>query len=268
MLLQQKNAVIFGAGGSLGSGVARALAAQGARVFLSGLHLHTVLPVADSIIKDGGKAEAAQVDAMDKNAIDDYVKAVVQKAGSIDIVFNAIGVQDKQGMALTEMLPEDFLRPISIAMQTQFLTGTAAARIMQQQHSGVILSLSSTPGTMSYAMTGGFGPVCCAIESLSRNLAAELGVYGIRVVCIRSAGSPDSNPFLNAMRNDPEGTAAFIKKLEDDTMLKQLPMVADIANVAAFLASDHASGITGVTIDVTCGTTSGLNYKMPAITFA
>jgi 3-oxoacyl-[acyl-carrier protein] reductase len=152
-------------------------------------------------------------------------------------------------------------------METQFLTSTAVGRIMVKQKSGVILSLTATPGGIGYPNVGGFGPACCAIEGFSRDLAAELGRYGVRVVNIRSAGSPDSRPFIQAMESGGDEVKQFISKLEEDTMLKELPLMADIANVATFLASDLASKITGVTIDVTCGTTTGLNSGVTSIPF-
>jgi NAD(P)-dependent dehydrogenase (short-subunit alcohol dehydrogenase family) len=113
--------------------------------------------------------------------------SVVSKAGTVDITFNAIGFQDTQDIPLAEMELEDFIRPIRIAMETEFLTSTASARIMMQQRSGVILSLTATPGGIGYPKVGGFGPACSAIEGFSRNLASELGTYGIRVINIRSA---------------------------------------------------------------------------------
>ena len=165
------------------------------------------------------------------------------------------------------MQAEDFVRPVRTAMLTQFLTGTAAGRIMARQKSGVILSLTATPGGIGYPLVGGFGPACCAIEAFSRNLAAELGPAGVRVVNLRSAGSPDSKPFREALEQGGDEVKEFIDKLQDDTMLKQMPMMKDIANAALFLASDLAQRITGVTLDVTVGTTSALNYKLPSIAF-
>ena len=267
MILQNKNAVIFGAGGSLGGAIARAFADAGANVFLSGKNRNSVQKVADNIRDAGGKVEVAEVDALDEHQVKSYLDSVVSKAGTVDITFNAIGFQDTQDIPLAEMELEDFIRPIRIAMETEFLTSTASARIMMQQRSGVILSLTATPGGVGYPKVGGFGPACSAIEGFSRNLASELGTYGIRVINIRSAGSPDSRPFVEALSNGGDEVREFIKKLEEDTMLKQLPMMADIANVATFLASDLAGKITGVTIDVTCGTTAGLNYKVAPIAF-
>jgi 3-oxoacyl-[acyl-carrier protein] reductase len=162
---------------------------------------------------------------------------------------------------------EDFMRPIRRVSEGHFITGTAAGRIMTRQGSGVILSLTATPGGIGYPTAGGFGPACSVIEKISLGLASELGAYGIRVVNIRSGGSPDSQPFVDALAQGGQKAVDFIKKIEDDTMLKKMPLMNDIANVAVFLASDMAPGITGVTVDVTCGTTTALNYKAPGIAF-
>jgi enoyl-[acyl-carrier-protein] reductase (NADH) len=132
---------------------------------------------------------------------------------------------------------------------------------MIQQRSGVIISLTATPGGIGYPYTGGFAPACAAVESLSRNLASELGIYGVRVVNIRSGGSPDSRVFKEAMASNPDVMKEVFRSMEADSMLKKMPPMADIANTAVFVASDLAASITGVTIDVTAGTTAGLNYR-------
>lgn len=262
MLLSNKNAVIYGAGGSIGGAVARAFAAEGAKVFLTGHHRRALQEVADDILNAGGKAEIAEVDALDEKAVNSHLAAVVKKAGQVDVSFNAVGLLDTQSIPLTEMQLDDFTRPITRAMQTQFLTATAAGRAMMKQRSGVILSITATPGGIGYPLVGGFGPACCAIESFSRDLASELGPYGVRAVNIRSAGSPDTRVFREALESNEEAPG-FLRKLEEDTMLKELPMMADIADTAVFLASGKSGKITGVTIDVTCGTTNALNYKLP-----
>jgi 3-oxoacyl-[acyl-carrier protein] reductase len=164
---------------------------------------------------------------------------------------------------MVEMELEDFIQPINFAMRSQFLTATAAARVMIKQGSGVILSLTATPGGIGYPYTAGFAPACSAIETFSSNLAAEVGAANVRVVNIRSAGSPDSAVFKQAIDTNPGEMEPILRSMENDTMLKQLPLMADIANVAVFLSSDLAGKITGVTIDVTSGTTAGLNYKVP-----
>jgi 3-oxoacyl-[acyl-carrier protein] reductase len=267
MMLENKNAIIYGAGGSLGSEVARAFAAAGARVFLTGRNIHTVQRVADEILAAGGKAEADQVDGFDKKAIGDHIAGVVKKAGAVDISFNAVGVDVRQGCPLVDLPMDEYVGPVTLTLQTRFLTAAAAGKVMMKQRSGVILSLTATPGGISYPFTGGFAAACCAVESFSSNFAAELGPFGIRVVNIRSGGSPDSKVFQQAIDNDPEGMRTILGKMEEDTMLKKLPLMADIANTAVFLSSDLAGKITGVTVDVTCGTTVGLNSRVDRIPF-
>jgi NAD(P)-dependent dehydrogenase (short-subunit alcohol dehydrogenase family) len=261
MILQNKNAVVYGAGGSLGGAVAKALAGSGARLFLTGRNISSVQKIADEIIASGGNAETDQVDALDENAIRDHMNRVVQRSGRVDISFNAIGIEVVQNIPLVDMAVNDFVQPITSTMRTQFLTATAAGRVMIKQGSGVILSLTATPGGIGYPYTGGFAAACCALESFSRNLASELGPYGVRVINMRSGGSPDSRIFKQAIENNPGEMKSVLHKMEQDTMLKKLPLMADIANLAVFLSSDMAGKITGVTVDVTCGTTAGLNYR-------
>ena len=260
MLLANKHAIIYGAGGSLGGAVAIALAAAGAAVYLTGRNRTSVQAIAEKITEAGGKADVDVVDGYDETAINDHI----QKIGRVDISFNAVGVDVKQGAPLIDFSMDEYVVPITKTMQTRFLTAKAAGRRMIQQGSGVILSLTATPGGIGYPYTGGFAAACAAVESLSRNLASELGVYGIRVVNIRSGGSPDSRVFKEALDSNPEVMKTVLQTMRSDTMLKKMPVMADIANTAVFLASDLAAGITGVTVDVTVGTTAGLNYRAKA----
>ncbi len=263
MQLAGKTAVIYGAGGSLGGTIAQAFAREGAILCLTGRNMESINRIAEAIRAAGGQCHTAIVDAL--NAAD--VEKHLADLPRVDISFNAIGWEDRQDLALTEMEPEDFLRPLRRAMETEFLTCTAAARVMMRQQSGVILTLTATPGGIGYPHVGGFGPACCAVESLTRNLASEVGPYGVRVVNIRSGGSPDSRPFREAIEQGGNVVKEFLHKLEADTMLKKMPMMEDIANAAVFLASSRADKITGITLDITCGTTSALNYTIPSIPF-
>src|SRR5688572_5990998 len=102
-MLQNKNAIIYGAGGSLGGAVAKALAAAGARVFLTGRTISTLQKVADEILASGGRADVAQVDALDEKAINSHLEKVVQQAGTVDISFNATGTNVVQNLPLTSM---------------------------------------------------------------------------------------------------------------------------------------------------------------------
>jgi 3-oxoacyl-[acyl-carrier protein] reductase len=265
-MLQNKNAVIYGAGGSLGGAVAKALAASGAKVFLTGRTISSVQKVANDIIASGGSADADQVDALNEKEINSHLNKVVQQAGTVDISFNATATKVVQNIPLTNMTVDDFINPLTLMMRTRFLTAIAAGKVMMKQGSGVILSLTATPAGIGYPYTGGFAPACTAIETFSQNLASELGVYGVRVVNMRSAGSPDSQVFKEAIDHDPGAMKLVLQKMEADTMLKKLPLMSDIANLAVFLCSDMAGKITGVTVDVTCGTTAALNYRVVSAT--
>ena len=257
MLLDSKNAVIYGGGGAVGGAVAKAFAREGAKVFLAGRTLEKVNAIAEEILGSGGVAEAAVVDALDKESIESYLGDVTRKAGSIDISFNAIDLGDAQGAPLVEMTHEHFMLPIGNAMKTQFLTATAAARHMAKERSGVILAITAQAGRKPYPNTGGFGVACAAIEGLCRQLAAELGSHGIRVICLRSSGSPDAPGVEAAMRLHAENAGISLQAMEEriaeNTLLKRMPRLADVANAAVLMASNHANAITGAVANVTCG---------------
>ena len=258
-LLLNKNAVIHGAGGAIGGAVARAFAREGAKVYLAGRTLAKLDAVASDISARGGLAETARLDALDERAVRDHADAVAEKAGRIDVLFNAIGMEDVQGTPLMEMAVEDFLHPISVATRAQFLTARAAARHMVGKCSGVILTIIAGPPE-AIPHLGGFGPACEAIQGLWRGLAAELGPQGVRLICLRSAGSPDTPDVQETFKRHARATGMTLERFLADassgTLLRRLPTTAEVANVAAMLASDRARAMTGTFINVTCGSRS------------
>ncbi|HJY96745.1 MAG TPA: SDR family oxidoreductase [Streptosporangiaceae bacterium] len=244
MLLENKNAIVYGAAGAIGGAVARAFARDGARVFLAGRTLATLEEVAAGIRAHGGMADAAQVDAMDKAAVDAHADRVVAAAGSIDVSFNAVAVGAVQGVALTELSVEDFLAPITGLCRTNFLTATTAARHMATQGAGVIVTLSASSAKETRHQMGGFSLANAAIEALTRTLAGEFGRRGVRVVGLRSNFTPETYPAVT-----DEQLAPLLK----DTLLGRLPRLADLAGTAVYLASDGAGAISGAMVNLTCG---------------
>lgn len=257
MLLEDRKAVIYGAGGAVGGAVARTFAREGAHVFLTGRRLAPLQALAQEILAAGGQAETAQVDALDPLAVRQHADEVVRQAGSLDVSFNVIGVEGSQGTPLAGMSQDDFSVTIITAMRTQFLTMTAAARHMIRQGSGTILAISATPAGMPIPNSGGFGVACSAIEGLCRQLAGEVGPQGVRVICLRSAGSPDAPGVREAFRIHAENAGMtfdeFLVYASSGTLLKRLPLLADVANVAAFMASDGARAMTASIANLTCG---------------
>ncbi|MFB9807596.1 SDR family NAD(P)-dependent oxidoreductase [Haladaptatus pallidirubidus] len=244
-MLDDKVAVIYGAGGSIGGAVARTFAKKGARVFLAGRTQTTLEEVAEDIRSDGGEADTAVVDALDDQAVDKFVDAVVEETGRIDISFNLIGIGDVQE-PLTELSVEDFVQPITIAMRTQFLTTRAAARYMIERESGVILTFGGSnpdapPGT------GGFKVALDAIEGLRRQWAVELGPHGIRVVTLKTGSVPESIP------DDVEYRDEIAAATKEATLLGRAATLADVGDVAAFVASEQARTITATEVNISCG---------------
>jgi 3-oxoacyl-[acyl-carrier protein] reductase len=265
VLLENKNAVVYGGGGSVGSAVARAFAREGARVFLAGRTLATLDEVAGEISATGGTAETAEVDALDERAVDAHADAVAEKAGGIDVSFNAIGHGDVQGMPLRAMSYEDFARPITVAMRTLFLTARAAARHMVEHGSGVIMAITAATARQVIPEVGGTGVTFDAIESQCRQWASELGPHGVRVVWLQTSGLPEALADIPVFPEYGTGIgsgagmtrAELIAWLEGKAMLRRLTSLADVGNAAAFVASDRAGAMTGCGVNVSCGSFPG-----------
>jgi 3-oxoacyl-[acyl-carrier protein] reductase len=245
MLQENKVAVIYGAGGSIGGAVARAFAREGARVSLAGRTQSKLDKVADQIRANGGVADTAAIDALDERTVDEYVDSVVEVAGYIDISFNVISYGDVQE-PLTEISVEDFIRPITTAMRSQFLTTRAAARHMVGRGSGVILAFGGD-GAQTLPGLGGFKVALDAIEGLRRQWACELGPNGIRVVTLKTGGVPESLPDTESGRDE------IIASIQEATLQKRAATLADVGNVAAFVASDQARTMTATEVNISCG---------------
>lgn len=257
MLLSGKNAVIYGAGGSIGRHLATAFAREGAAVHLCGRNVRALQAVSEEVRALGGKATVSSVDALEMSAVRDHANEIEAAAGSIDISFNLIGVEDDQGTALTKMSKADFLRPITIGAEAHFTTATEAARRMVKRGTGVILALTATPSRLALPLVGGFGAYCCAIEGFYRGLAAEIGPAGVRVTWLRSAGSPETfgDDVAANEHGDQAGIAEsdYLEQMRSATLLKRFPRAEEVADAAVLAASDRASAITASAVNVTCG---------------
>jgi NAD(P)-dependent dehydrogenase (short-subunit alcohol dehydrogenase family) len=190
MMLNEKIAVIYGAGGGIGSAVARAFAREGASVFLTGRELAPVEVVAKEIDAAGGAAEAAEVDALDERAVDEHLQRIIDEVGRVEISFNAIGIPNAEivGVPSTELELERFSVALSAYVTSYFLTARLAARRMIPQRSGVIMTVTALHSRIGIPLVGGYGPAQAAKEALTRHLSAELATHGVRVVGLRPQG--------------------------------------------------------------------------------
>lgn len=245
MLLQGKNAVVYGGGGMIGGAVARAFAREGATVHLAGRTAAALDVVAGEIRAAGGAAETATLDALDEAAVDAHADAVAARGGSLDISMNLISQGDVQGTPLAEMSIDDFERPVHITLRTTFLTSRAAARHMIRQRSGVILMFGGYGDPVP--RVGGLQVAFGALEALRRGLACELGPSGIRVLTLQTGGITETLP------EGFPGRQAIVEGIEGRTMLGRAATLADIGHVAAFAASDHARSMTATALNITAG---------------
>ena len=259
MMLKNRVAVIYGAGGAIGGAVASAFAREGARLFLTGRHRGPLDAVAAKVVADGGSAEAAEVDALDEQAVDRHLQSVIDKAGSIDISFNAIGIPNTtlQGVPLADLTVEQFSLPIATYTRSYFLTARLAARRMVARRSGVIMTVTSVPSRTGIPLTGGIGPAMSAVEALTRILSAELAPHGIRVVGLRPDGMPESGTIQEVFGLHAKALGLswdrFHELIASKNHRRRLPTLAEMANVAAFMASDQATAMTGTVVNLSMG---------------
>jgi NAD(P)-dependent dehydrogenase (short-subunit alcohol dehydrogenase family) len=268
MNLKDKNAIIYGAGGGIGGGVARAFAREGARVFLVGRTRQKLEAVAADINAAGGQAEVAMVDATNEQAVNDHVRQVAARAGRVDISINLTSHGDVyasgylQGVPLTEISAADFFLPINKGVLSNYITAQAAARQMVQQKSGVILTLINAGAPGGTPLMGSTGVAAAAIESFTRTLAAEVGQFGVRVLGIHIAAvlerlqAMDLHTDVFEKESGGLNSAGIIAAISNMSMLRRVTTLAQVVDAIAFLASDSAGGMTGTFINVTSGMVS------------
>jgi NAD(P)-dependent dehydrogenase (short-subunit alcohol dehydrogenase family) len=255
MMLKNKVAVIYGAGGAIGSAVAHAFASEGAKLFLTGRRLEPVEVVA----KDIDTAEAAEVDALDEQAVETHLQTVIDKVGRVDISLNAVGIPNARilGVPLVQLDVEQFSQPITAYTTSYFLTARLAARHMIQPGSGVIMTVTALHSRTGIPLVGGYGPAMAAKEALTRDLSVELAPHGIRVVGLRPQAMPETPTIRDAFEPRAKATGMTWEQwqefLASRTHPRRLMTLDEMAIVAAFTASDKASGMTGTTVNLTMG---------------
>jgi 3-oxoacyl-[acyl-carrier protein] reductase len=248
MLLENKTAVIYGGGGSIGSAIAKGFAAEGARCVLVGRTPETLDAAAGKIRADGGQVETAVVDALDEAAVNDHADSVVKTTGSLDISVNVI-TQEAIFKPLSDIPVDDFAAALDKVVRSQLHTTKAAARHMVSQQSGVILFFGGADyvsrkdrqnmGTVQVGMD--------IVEALRRQWASELGPHGVRLLTLLTGGIAEGFP-----DNIPEMAEAK-QSIIDQTLLGRAASFADVGHVAAFVASDRARSITATQVNISCG---------------
>jgi NAD(P)-dependent dehydrogenase (short-subunit alcohol dehydrogenase family) len=272
LLLHDKTAVIYGGGGAIGGALARVFAREGAKVFIAGRTQRRLDSVAADIRAAGGAVETATVDAFDLQEVQKHAETVAAKAGGIDIALNAVSVLHDQGTLVADLSVDEFMRPIDGFLRTLFVTSKAVAPHMGGQRPGVILTLSTPGSKLAAPGVSGHCVTCAGTEAFSRVLAAELAPRNVRVVCIRphaigdapAAGSYTSDVFqthpsyrAGKKNDDSLSVQKWLpgSEMAQSTLLRRLPTLSEVAETAAFLASDRGGAMTGTVANLSCGAT-------------
>ena len=209
-----------------GGGVAE-VRAEGARVFLAGRAASRLDEVAERIRADGGSAHVAKLDALDERAVDIHADEIAAGAGSVDISFNLISHGYAQGTPMAEMALDDYVDPVRTAVRTNFLTWRAASRHMVAQGGGVILVFGGEGPPPRGAHLGSLQVALHAVEAMRRQLSAELGAHGVRVVTLRTGGVPETIPA------DVPGRDSIADGIGQSTLLGR---AATLEDVGAFVS--------------------------------
>jgi NAD(P)-dependent dehydrogenase (short-subunit alcohol dehydrogenase family) len=250
-ILNNKTAVVYGVG-SIGGAVAAAFAQAGATVFVADHNADTLKKLA------GKNIQTERLDVLDKDAVAAFVRSVVEKTRHIDISFCATSTHKpggEQGAALAELSFDDFSMPILDYTKAMFNTATAVSPYMVRQRSGVIMGMTAVVSKMPLPYTAGFGPAWAAVEAMLRLLAAELGPYGVRTVCLHSAGS-EGAPDKTLARANPEleqRAEGWGQRWMSRNLLGRGPTLEEVGHMAVFMASDLAGATTGTTVSLDGG---------------
>jgi NAD(P)-dependent dehydrogenase (short-subunit alcohol dehydrogenase family) len=259
-ILNGKNAVVFGASGSIGAAVAKEFAAEGARVFLAGRTKSSLETVAKGITAAGGEAQIGVVDVLDDTSVSRYVDGVVKQAGKLDILVDLTGPLAKEygnGKAAVELPVEEFMVPLDTIVKSRFITARAAARHMVEQKSGVIIFVTGSPARPHVPGATAIGAAFAAIENLTGNLAFEISPFGVRVVCLRTVANVDSRSIQDTRdlvaRRMNITKEQLTEQFALSNFLKVPATVKDTANAAVLIASDRARMMTGTVVNASAG---------------
>jgi xanthoxin dehydrogenase len=260
--LDGKVAVITGAASGIGAATARTFFEQGARVVLGDIQDQAGEALAESL---GGQAHAVfrHCNVTSEAEVEALVEAAVSEFGQINVMFNCAGIVGAVGPMSTTPADEWKLT-IDIMVNGVFYGMKHASRHMKEAGSGSIISMSSTAGVM-----GGLGPHAYtaakhAVVGMTKNLAAEVGGFGVRVNCIAPAGmaTPMVAEVITGNHQNLEDTIAALA--EGSPLKGRAGLAEDVANAALWLASDESGYTSGLTLTVDAGATTGSTAEAPA----
>lgn len=244
--LQGRTALVTGGSSGIGEAIARALAAEGAKVAINcSRHIGAARKVAASFRTD---AFAVQADVSDPDAVEAMFRKIDRRWGSLDILINNAGVDGKRALAW-EGKEEDWESVLRINLFGAYYCARRALQRMVRRKRGVIINITSVHEEIAWSGYSAYTVSKAGAAMLTKTLAQEAAPYGIRVVAV--APGAIRTPINASVWQDPAGLKDLLEKIP----LRRIGEPEDIGSVVAFLASDGASYVTARTVFVDGGMT-------------
>lgn len=243
MRLAEKTAIVTGGGSGFGAGIARKFAAEGARVLVADLNGDAAQAVADDI---GGLAIRA--DVANGASVADMTAAAMDAFGRIDILVNNAGITHLPA-AMEDVSEDDFDRVLAVNCKSVYLTAREVVPLMKQAGQGAIVNIASTAGVSPRPRLNWYNASKGWMITATRAMAIELAPAGVRVNALNPVAG--DTPLLKSFMGEdtPEMRAKFLSTIP----IGRFSTPEDLGNAACFLASDEASMITGVCMEVDGG---------------
>ena len=245
--VQNKSIIVTGSGGGIGEGIARRLAAEGARVIVSDINTALGEKVAAEIRAAGGAASFFAADVTKSDDVRALVAAAVQRHGALDVMVNNAGWTHRNRPAL-EVSEEEFDKCYAVNVKSIYLSTIHATPVFRAQGGGSFINIASTAGVRPRPGLTWYNGSKGAVITTSKSLAAELGPDNIRVNCVNPVFNPDTGlatEFAGGPLTD-ERKAKFLASIP----LGRFSTALDVANAVLYLASDEAAFISGVCLEV------------------
>jgi NAD(P)-dependent dehydrogenase (short-subunit alcohol dehydrogenase family) len=261
MLLQDRIAIVTGAGQGIGEACAVRFAREGAKVIVADVNDDAGKAVAEGIRKSGGTAIFVDCDVSEKLDVHNLIAKALEVHGRIDVLVNNAGIVDD--VAFLDLPEEEFDRILGTNLKGAFLAGQAAARQMVKQGppregagAGAIVNMSSVnavfalPDHVAYSVSKG------GLAQLTKAMSIALAPHGVRVNAV-GPGTIETPLIASVVKDE-----SFRKKVLSRTPLGRIGRPEEVAAIVAWLASDDASYVTGTTV-YAVGGRMPLNYVMP-----